>query len=40
MDGIYMATKVLVQGKSLSMGTAGNSTPKSTLVALGVLTTK
>jgi hypothetical protein len=38
MDGIYMATEILVQGKSLSMGTACDSTPESTLVALVMLT--
>jgi hypothetical protein len=38
MDGIYMATEILVQGKSLSMSTAGDSTPESTFVALVVLT--
>jgi hypothetical protein len=38
MDGIYVATEILVQGKSLSISAAGDSTPESTLVALGVLT--
>jgi hypothetical protein len=33
-----MATEILAQGESLSMSTAGDSTPESTLVALGVLT--
>jgi hypothetical protein len=38
MDGISMATEILVQGKSLSMSIAGGSTPESTLVALVMLT--
>jgi hypothetical protein len=38
MYGIYVATEILAQGKSLSMSTAGDSTPERTLVTLGVLT--
>jgi hypothetical protein len=38
MNGIYMATEIFVQCKSLGMSTAGDITLESTLVALGVLT--
>jgi hypothetical protein len=40
MNGIYMTTKILLESKSLSIGTAGDVTSESSLVALGMLTTK